>query len=127
MNKEQKLISSKIETAYYIANNLEPSNALVEAFDVAYQQEKNHRKRYFTERNSNCVSAKTCAQYFALRGFITPKEKRSFDVRLDYLLGYKAGECLEKFNKEKYNKFCVDNVWIFDVDYSSLIEAVQEE
>jgi hypothetical protein len=128
MNKEQKLLTSKIATAYHIANTLTTSFSLENAFEVAHQEEKTYRRNlFFTEKNSSCVSAKTCAQYFALRAFITPKEKRSFDVRLDFLLGYKAGERLEKSNKEKYDKFCVDNAWIFDVDYISLIEAPLEE
>jgi hypothetical protein len=109
MNAQDK----KIRAIFYQAMRLCDSHGggsrlLEESEAIAAKQERQHRAfgRRLVGNIGARASVATCAQYFALKGFLTPARERSYDDRADFVMAYGAATRFRQpENRKAYQAF----------------------
>ena len=122
--KALKRLSLDLRYAYSLACDFGHAD-LQESHAIALQQERQHRRlgRGMVGVISPRASADACACLFALRAFVTPAAERRFDVRSDYLTGYRAAVRAEQAQPDEYRAFCAFYAWVRSVDYCAMVQS----
>lgn len=83
------------------------SDRLLSAVRIAAEQERRHRAsgRAMVGNIGAREPVIVAAEYFALRGLLTPKRKRSFAARADFLAAYGAATLVEEHHADKMKAF----------------------
>ena len=108
MNNQQRELAREINNLYWeaerICNSAGCSRQLDESFEAAKRGERDHRAfgRRLNQPLRGRALVDVCAQLFVLSGFVTPKRKRSFEARNDFVLAYGAASAAARIEPTRY-------------------------